>query len=71
MQLMLCLLAQQKVSAKDFCSLCYWANEAGCPGADFALYAAPPDRDSGYYQDSFCFKSSVYASRHVYTSGTP
>ncbi len=48
----LALYASQKISAKDFAVLNHWADLAGCPGADFAMYAMEPDMKSGAYQDS-------------------
>ena len=51
LQTMLSLYASQKITARDFCLLAFYANAAGCPGADFAMYGREPDKQSGSYQD--------------------
>ena len=44
------LYACCKITAKDFATACFFANEAGVGGADFSTYAVPPGKDSGRYQ---------------------
>ena len=51
LQTMLSLYASQKINARDLCLLAFYANDAGCPGTDFAMYGRPPDRQSGSYKD--------------------
>ena len=50
-ELLLGLYALTKLTAKDFCVICYACDLAGLKGADFASYAKPPDNDhTGDYQ---------------------
>ena len=44
------LYATAKLSARDLCVLCHWADVAGAEGGAFSLYAKPPDLQSGKYQ---------------------
>ena len=44
------LYASCKLTAKDLCTLCHHCTAADVLGADFELYAVPPDRCSGRYQ---------------------
>ena len=57
-RVMLSLFAEQKITAQDLCVLCHWANEAGTPGADYALYSVSPGKSTGSYQDPFLCDSS-------------
>ena len=48
---LLSLYALCKLTAKDFAIACHYAASAGVPGADFTMYAVPPDQASdGNYQ---------------------
>ena len=72
LNLMISLFATQKISARDFCTLCWHANIAGVGGGDFSLYAVKPDKDSGAFQEPaslFISVVSVHVSRGQISSG--
>eukprot|EP00959_Pyramimonas_sp_CCMP1952_P364521 7633445-Pyramimonas_sp.AAC.1 len=50
LQLMIKLYATCKISAKDFCSLCWHAHGANVAGGDFGMYAKDPSSQSGKFQ---------------------
>ena len=44
------LYAERKITARDMCVLCHYANECNCPGGDFAKHAGAPGKPTGAYQ---------------------
>ena len=44
------LYSSAKLTAKDLCIICYYADLAGVAGADFSLYSRPPDAQPGKFQ---------------------
>ena len=50
LKILLQLYASCKVSATDFCNICFFADAAGVPGANFAQYSLAPGKGSGKYQ---------------------
>ena len=39
-----------KLNATDFCVLCFYCLKAGVVGGSFAMYAEPPNQQTGKYQ---------------------